>query len=147
MHRRRSVSAPLILVAPLSLPLPLSTSHSFASFCISQYLALHSSLFTGLPFVIFHLTASLLSHSFHILSSAECAELPAEKARVHIISPSLSPPQTSEQLHFSPQRIPPQLVSWSLLQFSLDPSLLDSKDSSPPNCTCLLSTDQCHQCQ
>ena len=133
LHRRRSVNAPLILVLPLS----TSTSHSFASFYLSQYL--HSSFSRVCLFFIFHLKASLLSHSFHILSSAECAELPAEKARVHIISP----PQSN--LTFLHREFSRSWWAGPCCNSHLVPPWL--RTLRLPTFTCLLSTDQCHQCQ
>ena len=136
LHRRRSVSAPLILVAPLSTS--TSTSLYLSQFCLILHFTISCS-----PFFPFHgfVFCHFPSHSFtpltffsHSILCRVCRAPCREGTCSHYLP-------SSEQPHFSPQRIPPQLVSNSHL---IPPWL---RTLRLPTFTCLLSTDQCHQCQ
>lgn len=123
LQRRRSVRNPLIFVSLL--PLTVLPHFAFYDFFLSILAFSHFPSHNSAPLTFF---------SHFILCPVR--SLPAaEKARVHIIFPLLSPPQPQPHFwHFSPQRSHPQPVSESLLQFSLDNSL--TQHSSPPNCIC-----------
>ena len=128
LHRRRSVNAPLILVLPLS----TSTSHSFASFYLSQYLHFSFSRVCLLSFSISKLHSSHILFTFYPLPSVRSS---LQRRHVFTLSPLLR----------ATSLFPTENSAAAGEQFSLGPTL--AQDSSAPNCTCLLSTDQCHQCQ
>ena len=112
LHRRRSVSAPIILV------LPLSTSHSFASFYLSQYLHFSFSRVCILSFSISKLHSSHILFTFYPLPS-----VPSSLQRRHVF--------TLSSLLRATSLFPTENSAAAGEQFSLDPTL--AQDSSAPN--------------
>ena len=106
MHRRRSVSAPIILV------FPLSASHSFASFYLSQYLHSSFSRVCLLSFSISKLHSSHILFTFYPLPS-----VPSSLQRRHVFTLSSLLRATSlfptENSAAAGEPVPAAILTWS----------------------------------